>query len=62
MSNATYDVESAELQGRSLLDRILDRWFVKLAVTIIAVGWLVPTLGLLVSSFRGRRAGYFVWW
>jgi alpha-glucoside transport system permease protein len=54
MSVATYDVDSAEARGRSLLDRILDRWFVKLSVLTIAILWLVPTVGLLVSSFRTR--------
>jgi alpha-glucoside transport system permease protein len=54
MSTTTYDVETAEVHSRSLLDRILDRWFVKLSVTIIGVFWLVPTIGLLVSSFRDR--------
>ena len=54
MNTVAYDVERAEFRSRSLIDRIFDRWFVKLTVTIIAVAWLVPTIGLLVSSFRGR--------
>ena len=54
MSTTTKKVDGVELRGRSRSERILDRWFVKLAVTAIAVTWLVPTIGLLVSSFRTR--------
>ncbi|OFW65855.1 MAG: sugar ABC transporter permease [Actinobacteria bacterium RBG_16_68_21] len=37
---------------RGLIRRSLDRWPVKLAVAIIAVIWLVPTIGLFLTSFR----------
>ncbi len=45
-----------EARPKTLMERILDRWLVKLIVVIIAVLWLVPTAGLLVSSFRPADA------
>jgi alpha-glucoside transport system permease protein len=36
----------------SLLRRIFDRWQVKVAIIVICVLWLVPAIGLLISSFR----------
>jgi alpha-glucoside transport system permease protein len=37
---------------RSFLRRAFDRWPVKLAVAIIVVIWLIPTLGLFITSLR----------
>jgi alpha-glucoside transport system permease protein len=47
----------------SLLSRIFSRWQVKLAVTIIVIVWLIPTLGLLITSFRPSDAiNSSGWW
>ena len=48
---------------RSFLKRMLDHWAVKLTIIIITVVWLIPTAGLLITSFRPvsdiQRTG---WW
>jgi alpha-glucoside transport system permease protein len=38
-------------------------WIVKLAVALLCVLWLIPTIGLLVTSFRpGEAANNSGWW
>jgi len=39
-------------EKRSLLSRVTDRWLVKLVIIVIVIAWIVPTLGVLISSFR----------
>jgi alpha-glucoside transport system permease protein len=42
---------------------IRDRWVVKLSISVIAVAWLLPTAGLLITSFRPRtRVDSSGWW
>jgi alpha-glucoside transport system permease protein len=36
----------------SLVSRVFDRWPVKLAILAIVIIWIIPTLGILISSFR----------
>ncbi len=45
-------VDASDVREKSRLERILDHWMVKIIVVTIAVLWLVPSLGLLVTSFR----------
>ena len=48
---------------RSFLSRITDRWIVKLSILIIVIIWIVPTLGVLVSSFRpAAQVNANGWW
>jgi len=47
----------------SIWARIFDRWQVKLAVTIIVILWVIPTLGLFITSFRVSDAiNTSGWW
>jgi len=39
---------------KGFFGRLAERWPAKLGVTIIALLWTIPTLGLLISSFRTR--------
>ena len=47
--------ETASAGARKQLIKALERGPLHLAVVIISVIWLVPTAGLLVSSFRSRQ-------
>ncbi|MDH3499400.1 MAG: carbohydrate ABC transporter permease [Acidimicrobiia bacterium] len=63
MTAATHDVEAGADRPRTLSERILDRWPVKLVVLTLGIAWLVPSLGLLVSSFRTRtEINASGWW
>ena len=50
-------------ERRSVLSRLREGLIVKLTVTVLVVVWLIPTIGLLISSFRSadavRTSG---WW
>ncbi len=41
---------------KSLPARLWEHWPIKLAVIVIVVIWLIPTVGLLISSFRDPEA------
>ena len=64
-TTATRPSPPAETTGRrrNPLARFLERWPVKLAVLAISLLWLIPTLGVLITSFREaaviRNTG---WW
>ena len=47
----------------SLARRIFDRWPTKLAILIVVIVWIIPTLGVLISSFRpGDAVNTNGWW
>jgi alpha-glucoside transport system permease protein len=48
---------------RSPLARIFDNWLIKLVILIVVIVWIVPTLGVLISSFRpGDAVNTNGWW
>jgi len=51
MTAATAGTDTG-LRKQSLWSRLTDRWVVKLILIVIVIAWLVPTLGVLISSFR----------
>ena len=47
----------------SLWSRITDRWLVKLVIILVVIAWVIPTLGVLISSFRaGGDVNATGWW
>jgi alpha-glucoside transport system permease protein len=46
-----------------LMARIFDRWPIKLAILIVVLIWIIPTLGVLISSFRpANDVNSTGWW
>lgn len=37
---------------KSIWERITNRWVIKLVIILVVIIWVVPTLGVLISSFR----------
>jgi alpha-glucoside transport system permease protein len=62
MTATTQAAETGQIR-KSRLSRLTAGWVVKLTVTVLVLVWLVPTIGLLISSFRDadavRTSG---WW
>ncbi len=63
MTASVVEAEAVVPIRRPRRTRILERTFVRVAVVVIAVVWSLPTMGLLISSFRSnadiRSTG---WW
>ncbi len=54
---------SVEHHEKGFFAKLWDQWPVKLAIGIIVIAWLIPTIGLLVSSFRDAgRVNTSGWW
>jgi len=66
MTATSSRVETAadiQFRQKGFFRRLWDRWPVKLVVLIIVFIWLVPTIGLLVSSFRNPNlVSTTGWW
>lgn len=61
----TASVETRQYVAKqpSILARIFDRWLIKLAILAIVIIWVIPTLGVLISSFRpGGLVNATGWW
>lgn len=66
MTSTTTTEAAAEVyrpEEPGLVARIFSRWQVKLAVAIIVILWVIPTAGLLITSFRPTDAiNSTGWW
>jgi alpha-glucoside transport system permease protein len=65
MTTTTADrVESPQVAvGPGFWRRLFDRWPVKLTIFVVTILWLIPTIGLLISSFRQQAAVNTTgWW
>jgi len=50
-------------ERKTLWERITNRWLVKLVIIAVVIIWIIPTLGVLISSFRpGGDVNATGWW
>jgi alpha-glucoside transport system permease protein len=55
--------QAAPGEQRGFFARLWEKWPIKLAVIVVVVIWLIPTVGLLISSFRTKDAvNTSGWW
>jgi len=60
---ATTDAPAFTPTRPSLVSRIFDRWPIKLVILIVVILWVIPTLGVLISSFRtAELVNTTGWW
>ncbi len=63
MTATTAPASAPPTERRSLWSRITNRWLVKLVIILVVILWVVPTLGVLISSFRpGGDVNATGWW
>ncbi len=62
MTASTLERETV-VHHKSFGRRLIERWPVKLGLSIITILWIIPTLGLLISSFRSSNlVSTTGWW
>ncbi|MDH3539746.1 MAG: carbohydrate ABC transporter permease [Acidimicrobiia bacterium] len=55
--------QAAPGEHKGFFARLWEKWPIKLAVIVVVVIWLIPTVGLLISSFRTKDAvNTSGWW
>jgi alpha-glucoside transport system permease protein len=60
---ATPETTSVDIEEAGFWRRLWDKWPVKLALLIIVILWIIPTVGLLISSFRDSNSvNTSGWW
>lgn len=63
MTATTAPAPAQPKDKKSLWERITNRWLVKLVILLVVILWVVPTLGVLISSFRpGGDVNATGWW
>jgi alpha-glucoside transport system permease protein len=58
MTAVGQEVRATEMAGPkpTFMSRLLEGWIIKLVILIIVIIWIIPTLGVLISSFRPADA------
>lgn len=63
MTATTLDRDGLDIREKTRIERILEHWLVKVLVIGIALLWILPSFGLLVTSFRPADAiSNSGWW
>ena len=52
MTATRLDPTGLDVREKTFTERLFDHWLVKLVVIAIALMWIIPSLGLLITSFR----------
>ena len=62
-TNADLALGGTQPERQSFLSGLTENWIAKLAILVVVIIWIVPTLGVLVSSFRTPDAVNATgWW
>jgi alpha-glucoside transport system permease protein len=63
MTATTAPAPPAPSDRKTLWERITSRWLTKLVIIAVVIIWVIPTLGVLISSFRpGGDVNATGWW
>jgi alpha-glucoside transport system permease protein len=63
MTTTTAPAPPRPADRKTLWERITNRWLTKLVIIAVVIIWVIPTLGVLISSFRpGGDVNATGWW
>lgn len=63
MTATTLSPDGMDTREKTRIERVLDHWLVKVVVIGIALLWLLPSFGLLITSFRpAQDISSSGWW